>query len=313
MKDTDRYYSLNKFLRKKFNQRVHKLSIDAGFSCPNKENGKSGCIFCNSLSFSPGSKMSYLGIKEQINEQIKKVSRRFHVEKFLAYFQPNTNTYAEPHVLFDLYKEALAHPKVEGLLIGTRPDCVENKVLDVIKEVSEIYPDKWVQLELGLQSIDNNILNWMKRDHSLEDFLDACSRIKKYGFDIGVHIIWGTPFDIKNKDLIIKTASLLSSIPVFSVKIHNLYVPTGTLLSDMYLNNKIEICSKKDYIDTVILFLQYLSEKIVVERLVSDVPKDCLLAPLWLTNKNEIMEEIIDQLEIQDIRQGTRCIYHSLA
>ncbi len=307
MKDTDRYYSLNKFLRKKFHQRVHKLSIDAGFSCPNKENGKSGCIFCNSTSFSPGSKFSHLSVTEQLDEEIKRVSRRFHVDKFLAYFQPNTNTYADSSTLYRLYEEALKHPKVVGLVIGTRPDCVGDEVLDVIKEVSSLYPDKWVELELGLQSIDNNILNWMRRDHSLEDFTDACSRIKRYGFSTGVHIIWGTPFDIKNEDLIIKTASFLSQIGIFSVKIHNLYVPTHTVLADMYLNNMMEIYSKKDYIDTVILFLEHLSSDIVVERLVSDVPADCLLAPLWLTNKNEIMEEIIDELEKQDSYQGKRC------
>ena len=307
MKDTDRYYSLNKFLRNKFHQRVHKLSIDAGFSCPNKENGKSGCIFCNSSSFSPGSKFSHLSVTEQLNEEIKRVSRRFHVEKFLAYFQPNTNTYADPDTLYSLYKEALSHPKMVGLLIGTRPDCVPKEVLEVIKEVSSLYPDKLIELELGLQSINNKILQWMKRDHSVEDFLDACSRIKEFGFNIGTHIIWGTPYDINNKDLIKKTASLLSSLKVHSIKIHNLYIPTHTQLADMYLNNMIEIYSKKDYIDTVILFLEYLSKDIVVERLVSDVPEDCLLAPIWLTNKNKIMEEIIDELEKRDSYQGKRC------
>jgi uncharacterized protein len=214
-----RYYHYNYYLRQKFGGRVQKVSIDAGFTCPNVDGtvATGGCTFCDNRSFSPSRRLPRQGVLGQIDEGIRRLKWRYEVDRFLAYFQPATNTYAPVERLRPLYAEAVSHPQVVGLAIGTRPDCVPDDVLDLLAEISG---RTYLSVEYGLQTIHDRSLDWMNRGHHYDAFLDAVERSRGRGFEICAHLILGLPGE--SREDMLATARELARLTIDAVKIHNL-------------------------------------------------------------------------------------------
>ena len=224
------YFAANFHLRQRFGKRVQKVSVDAGFTCPNVDGtvATGGCTFCDNRSFSPSRRLPRAGIAGQIDESIKRMRLRYkNCRDFLAYFQPATNTYAPVERLRIVYEEALAHPQVVGLVIGTRPDCVPDDVLDLIEELAA---DHYVAVEYGMQTMHDRSLDWMNRGHHHDAMLDAMERSRGRGFEIGSHIMLGLPGE-SHADML-ATAREVGRLGLDAVKIHNLYCVKGTPLAD---------------------------------------------------------------------------------
>src|SRR5437588_751495 len=222
-----RFYPFSRFLRERFGRRVFRVTIDAGFTCPNVDGtvAKGGCVYCDNRSFSPNRRLPRTPIREQVKRSIGILNKRYGVERFLAYFQAATNTYAPVDKLRRLYDEALDHPQVVGLAVGTRPDCVPDPVLDLLQEYAR---GRYVCLELGLQSIHDRSLDWMNRGHHFDAFADAVDRCQGRGLDLCAHVILGLPGET-HADMM-ATAEALAALTVNAVKIHNLHVVHDTPL-----------------------------------------------------------------------------------
>ncbi|MEC9092473.1 MAG: TIGR01212 family radical SAM protein [Planctomycetota bacterium] len=217
--DGFRYYPYGYYLKRRFGERVQKVSIDAGFSCPNVDGTVAigGCVFCDNRSFSPSRRVRRDRIQAQIDDGISRLKKRYKVAKFMAYFQPATNTYAPVEELRPLFEQAISHPDVVALAIGTRPDCVPDEVLDLIEELSkQIY----VSVEYGMQTVHDRSLDWMNRGHHHDAFVDAMERSRGRGFEICAHVMLGLPGESKTDML--QSAKEIAIQEVDSVKIHNL-------------------------------------------------------------------------------------------
>lgn len=298
-----RYYTLNRFLRWIFGERVWKVSVDGKFLCPNIDGtaGRGGCIYCNIASFSPSRRLGIRSVSEQITEGIRWVEKRYGVQRVLAYFQPATNTYASVQRLRALYEEALANPAVVGLCIGTRPDCVPNEVLDLLAELSQ---RTWLSVEYGLQSIHDRSLDWMNRGHHFDAFADAVERSHQRDLRIGVHLILGlpgeTPEDMR------ATAKTIAQMRLHSVKLHNLYAVQGTRLADMLAAEEIRLPTREEFVDYVVDFLERTPTTCVVDRIGGDAPSNFFLAPDWCLNKSAVRQAIEIEFEHRNTWQGKR-------
>src|SRR5262245_47429736 len=219
-----RYYPFSRFLRQRFGARVYRVTLDAGFTCPNVDGtvAYGGCVYCDNRSFSPNRRLPRVAIAEQVRRGVAVLEKRYGADRFLAYFQAATNTYAPVEKLRRLYDEALRHPQVIGLAVGTRPDCVPEPVLDLVTEYAR---GRYVCLELGLQSIHDRSLDWMNRGHYFDAFVDAVRRCAGRGFDVCAHVILGLPGE--SAEDMLATADALAALPVQAVKIHNLHVVTN--------------------------------------------------------------------------------------
>src|SRR5262245_52991661 len=219
-----RYYPFSRYLRERFGTRVYRVTIDGGFTCPNVDGSVAvgGCVYCDNRSFSPNRRLPRVTLREQLDRGIVTLQKRYRADRFLAYFQAGTNTYAPVERLRRLYDEALAHPQVVGLAIGTRPDCVPDEVLDLIEGYAR---DRYVCLELGLQTIHDRSLDWMNRGHHYDAFVDAVRRCQGRGLDLCAHVILGLPGE--SREDMLATADALTALPVQAVKIHNLHVVTN--------------------------------------------------------------------------------------
>jgi radical SAM protein (TIGR01212 family) len=253
-----RYYAYNFFLRNKFGGRVQKVSIDAGFTCPNVDGSvaKGGCTFCDNRSFSPSRRSPRMlprDVQGQISEGIRRLKWRYDVEKFIAYFQPATNTYAPVEKLRPLYEAAIEHPDVVGLAIGTRPDCVPDDVLDLLDELGR---KTYLSVEFGLQTIHNRSLDWMNRGHHYDAFLDAFDRSLNRGFEICAHVILGLPGE-SHADML-ATAREVARLRLDSVKIHNLYAVKDTPLAEQVARGEVKLLDRDEYIQILIDFLELL-------------------------------------------------------
>jgi len=279
------------------------VSIDGGFGCPNRDGtvGVGGCVFCNPLSFSPSRRRYTASITNQLSEGIQLVGRRYRVDRFVAYFQPATNTYAPVQHLRKAYQEVLSHSKVVGLIVGTRPDCVADDVLDLLAELSE---QIWLSVEYGLQTIHNRSLDWLNRGHHYDAFLDAVKRSHRRGLRIGAHVILGLP-DETRQDML-ATARELARLKIDSVKLHNLHAVKGTPLADLVAAGKVTLPGRDDYIDCVVDFLEELSPDCVIDRLSGDAPPEYLVAPEWCREKAAVRAAVEAELERRDTWQGRK-------
>ena len=279
------------------------MSIDGGFGCPNRDGtvGVGGCVFCNPLSFSPSRRRYTASITNQLSEGIQLVGRRYRVDRFVAYFQPATNTYAPVQHLRKAYQEVLSHSKVVGLIVGTRPDCVADDVLDLLAELSE---QIWLSVEYGLQTIHNRSLDWLNRGHHYDAFLDAVKRSHRRGLRIGAHVILGLP-DETRQDML-ATARELARLKIDSVKLHNLHAVKGTPLADLVAAGKVTLPGRDDYIDCVVDFLEELSPDCVIDRLSGDAPPEYLVAPEWCREKAAVRAAVEAELERRDTWQGRK-------
>ena len=298
-----RYYHYNFFLRQRFGQRVQKVSIDAGFTCPNVDGtvAKGGCTFCDNRSFSPSRRLPHQDILGQINEGIRRLKWRYEVDQFLAYFQPATNTYAPLARLRPLYEAAISHPKVVGLAIGTRPDCVPDEVLDLLQEIAQ---RTYLSVEYGMQTIHNRSLDWMNRGHHYDAFLDAVERSRGRGFEICVHVMLGLPGE--SHDDMLATARELARLRVDAVKIHNLYAVKNTPLADQFARGEVALMEREEYISTLVDFLEHLPETTIIERISGEAPPSYFLGPTWSLDKPAIRAALESEFERRDTWQGKR-------
>ncbi len=298
-----RYSDYNTYLRQLFGQRVQKISIDAGLSCPNRDGflSKKGCIYCNSKGSGSGMFKRGLSIKEQIETNKIGAIKKYKAKKFLAYFQSYSNTYTSCEHMKLMFDEALSSVGMVGMAIGTRPDCIDAAKLDVIESYTKNY---LVWLEYGLQSVHDITLQKINRQHTVKDFFNAVELTKDRGINICTHVILGLPGEDRN--MMLKTAKILADSPINGVKIHLLYVVKGTMLDTMWRRGEYIPMEQKEYVDLVCDFLELLPNNIIIQRITGDPHADELQAPLWAGRYRETFNMIQDTLKKRDSFQGKK-------
>lgn len=293
------YYNLSGYFRKKYGKRLKKICIDGGFSCPNRDGkcGKGGCIYCGERG--AGEHIDPLkSIAEQVSEVLMASGDD---DLFVAYFQNFTNTYAPVSVLKERYDSALTDSRIRVLAIGTRPDCINEDVCRLISEYKEKC-DVWV--ELGLQTANDETADIINRGYHRDVFERAVSLLNKYEIPIVVHLIVGLPSE--GLEEIKKTAEYISRFDIWGIKIHSIYVSSGTKLAEMYKSGKYTPPTLSEFVESAAYILTHISPKTVVHRLTGDCPKDMLLAPEWNSDKHKIINEINGYLEKNGLYQGCR-------
>jgi radical SAM protein (TIGR01212 family) len=297
------YLLFSEHLKARFGTRVHKISIDAGFGCPNRAGGRSGhgCLFCDPGGSGAVGIERQLSIAEQIEQGKEVMRRKYRAGRYMAYFQPFSNTLAPVQRLRSLYDEALAVDQVVGLAVGTRPDCVPDEVLDLL---AEYHRKTYFWLELGLQSSHDRTLSWLRRGHDYAAFDQACRSARARGLRVCVHVILGLPGESRADML--ATADLLAALRIEGVKLHLLHVLRNTPLGKQYAEGRFELLSMDEYIGLVVDFMERLPPETLIHRLTGDGPRDQLLAPLWSLNKWEVLNAIDAEFARRGSRQGSR-------
>ena len=298
-----RYTDYNTYLRQLFGQRVQKISIDAGLSCPNRDGtlSKKGCIYCNLKGSGSGMFNRGLSIKEQIENNKIGAVKKYKAKKFLAYFQSYSNTYTSCEHMKNMFDEALACEGMVGMAIGTRPDCIDETKLDLIESYTENY---LVWLEYGLQSVHDVTLNNMNRQHTVNDYFDAVELTKGRGVNICAHVILGLPGEDRN--MMLQTARTLAETQINGIKIHLLYVVKGTILDQMWKRGDYTPLEQHEYVDTVCDFLERLPANIIIQRVTGDPHAQELRAPIWAGRYRETFNMIQETLEKRDSFQGLK-------
>jgi len=299
--DGKRYNQFSRHLKETFGEKVYKVTLDAGFSCPNRD-GKisaTGCIFCDDSGSFSQAHSNKIPIKDQLETGIDTLSERFGAKKFISYFQAYSNTYAPVKILGKTYSQALGHKDVVGISIGTRPDCVDK---DKIALISDIAQDYYTWIEYGLQSIHNKTLDFINRGHHAEDFIKAVEMTKNKNIKICTHVIIGLPNE--SREDILQTAKTLADIGIDGVKIHLLCVLKNTPLEKMYNEGKILVMKEDEYIQTVCDFLEILPAKMTIHRLAGNGLKKLLIAPNWIGKKLATLNKIDAELARRGSFQG---------
>ncbi len=280
------YRSLDYMLRERFGEKVYKVTLNGGMSCPNRDGtlGRRGCIFCSEGGSGDFAADAALSITDQIESQISILSEKRPIQKYIAYFQAYTNTYAPVEYLRKIFTEAIAHPKVVALSIGTRPDCLGNEVLDLLEELNSQKP---VWVELGLQTIHEDTARYIRRGYPLERFDQAVEELRSRGIEVIVHTILGLPGE--SDDRILETMKYLNQKDIQGIKLQLLHVLKGTDLAYDYLAGRFRVYEREEYLDLVIRCLENLDPGIVIHRITGDGPKELLLAPLWAGRKREVL------------------------
>ena len=294
------YNDLNSALRERFGCRVQKITIDAGLTCPNRDGTVSygGCIYCNARGSGTGAS-AHASITEQITSAKPFLRRRYKAEKFIAYFQSFSNTYGPIDTLRALYEEACVVDDIIGLAIGTRPDCADDDVLDLLAEMNR---KTYLSVEYGLQSIRDHTLELINRGHTAATFREAVNRTRARGIEVCTHVILGLPGE--NMDDMLATASAVGEMDIQGIKIHLMYVIRGTRLHRMYEDGGYQCLNRDEYIDILCEFLALLPPDMVIHRLTGDPHRDELVAPLWALEKNANLKMIRDMMSIRTLRQG---------
>lgn len=298
-----RYSDYSSYIKQEFGERVQKISLDIGFSCPNRDGSKGygGCTYCNNNTFNPDYCEPQKSIKSQLDQGISFFTRKGKNNKFLAYFQAYTNTYADISELKAMYEEALSVPKVVGLVIGTRPDCISEEIIDYLDELSKDY---FISLEFGVESTNEQTLRDVNRCHSFEDTKKTFKLCEGKGFHLGAHIILGLPNE--SRDDLLNHASELSKLPIDTLKLHHLQIVKNSIMNSQYKKHpeKFNLFSSQDYIEFVSEFITYLRPDIIIERFISEAPKDLLVAPIWGLKNFEMVAKIDKHLEENGLYQG---------
>lgn len=289
-----RFNSYTEYFRKNFGERVQKVTIDAGFTCPNRDGnkGRGGCTYCNNDSFNPSYCQPYKGITKQIDEGVEFHANRYRrADKFLAYFQAYSNTYAPLDKLKAMYDEALAVPGIVGLVIGTRPDCIDDEKLDYFQTLSEKY---YVIIEYGLESCYNSTLDRINRCHTFEEGIDAIERTAKRGIKTGAHFILGLPGE--SKEDIINGIPLINQLPLNTIKFHQLLIVKNTAMAMEYAQNpeRFSFFTVEEYIDFFIEVLEKLNPAFVVERFTSEVPPRFQAGPNWGLVRTPVLLQMLE-------------------
>ena len=300
-----RYNQYSAHLKNKFGVKVYKITLDAGFSCPNRDGTIStgGCIFCDEGGSFSQAHSNLLSIEEQVEEGIKTLSQHFKAQKFMSYFQAYSNTYKPVNELENIYNSALNHPDIVGISIGTRPDCVDE---EKIKLISSYKDDYYTWIEYGLQSIHNKTLKRINRGHDFDCFLKAYEKTKEAGINVCVHVIFGL---WETHDEIMQTAQKLAELNVDGVKIHMLCALENTKLSQIYKEGGIEFMNEDEYVQTVCDFLEYLPDTTTIHRLAGNGLSTELIAPKWLSKKFDCLNKIDKEFIKRNTYQGIKFIY----
>ncbi len=299
--NTPYYYDYGTWIRSLFPYRVQKISIDAGFTCPNRDGTIStgGCTYCNNRTFNPSYCNPGKSISEQLEEGKRFFARKYPQMKYLAYFQAFTNTYASEERLHKMYQEALSTEDVVGLVIGTRPDCVTDSLLSYLSDLSR---QTFVLIEYGIESANDDTLRRINRGHTFEQSRDAVVKTKEHGILTGAHIILGLPGEDAEES--IRQAPLISALPIDVLKIHQMQIIKGTKLAEAYAKTPFHIYSVEEYIILITKYIQYLRKDLVLERFVSQSPAGMLIAPHWGLKNYEFTNMLTNYLKANNIRQG---------
>ena len=296
-----RYNSLNNYLKNKFGCKIYKLSLSSGLSCPNRDGllSTKGCTFCSNGGSGEFATEHNLGITEQIEKAKKLVSKKITDGKYIAYFQSFTNTYGNIDYLRKIFTEAINHPDIVALSIGTRPDCLPKEVITLLSELNTIKP---VWVELGLQTSNENTAKHINRGYSLDVFEKAVLDLNSINVDVIVHLIIGLPNETKND--IIKSVKYVCSQNIAGIKLQLLHVLKNTPLEKEYLSDSFHILSLEEYTDILAKCITYIPKNIVIHRITGDGPKLLLVAPLWSANKKKVLNYINRRFNELDIHQG---------
>ena len=295
------YHSLDYMLRERFGEKVYKVTLNGGMSCPNRDGkiGRRGCIFCSEGGSGDFAADASLSVTEKINSQIAILSAKRPIHRYIAYFQAYTNTYAPVEYLQKIFTEAISHPKVIALSIGTRPDCLDDKVIALLSELNRMKP---VWIELGLQTIHEDTARYIRRGYSLSCFEDALSRLRAAGLEVIVHTILGLPGE--THDDILETIKYLNATDIQGIKLQLLHVLSGTDLAADYQVGKFEVLGRDAYIDLVIDCLEHLRPSIIIHRVTGDGPKELLIAPQWASRKREVLNLLHHRMKEMGSFQG---------
>ncbi len=299
--DNKRYYTLNYFYKKKFGSKVFKVSLNGNFSCPNRENGNSGCIFCSKLGSGDFAGNKDDDLVTQFNQVKDVLLKKWPNSLYIGYFQANTNTYAPLEELKEKYEKIIALDNVVGLNIATRSDAISKECYDYLEELSK---RTFLTVEIGLQSMHEKTLKYINRGHDLKNFKECIKELKRRHINVVVHIINGLPYE--TKEMMIETVKYLNKLGIDGIKIHMLHVIKDTPLADLYAKEKFHILTKEEYIDIVVSQLEYLDEDIVIHRITGDPdPKD-LIEPQWLLKKFCVLNDIDKEMVRRDTYQGIK-------
>lgn len=298
------YHSLDYMLRERFGEKVYKVALNGGMTCPNRDGtlGNRGCIFCSAGGSGDFAASSQIPITGQIQQQIEAIRQKRPVNKFIAYFQAYTNTYAPTAYLRKIFTEAISHPAVAAISIGTRPDCLGDDVLELLDELNQIKP---VWVELGLQTMHEKTASYIRRGYPLSCFEEAVNQLHQRNLDCIVHTILGLPGE--DAQAVLKTIDYLNSFPIQGIKLQLLHILKGTDLATDYLAGKFQVLSQEEYIQLVIACLTHLRPEIVIHRLTGDGPKNLLVAPLWSSSKRTVLNNLHHQMKEKGVWQGMYC------
>lgn len=301
MEEKSLFYAYSDYLKKLYGQKVYKLPVNLPVSCPNRVNGQRGCSFCAEKGTGFESMECTISVSEQLEKTKPIMQKKYGARKFIAYFQNYTNTYL-PVKQFEKYmKEAANISDIVEIAVSTRPDCIRTEYLDILKQIQEEY-GCGICIELGLQTANYHTLDKVNRGHGLAEFIDAVSLIKPYNYDICTHVILNLPGDDMTDA--IETARILSALKVTMVKLHSLYIAKNTILCEAYENGTITLCTKEEYIQRVIAFLEQLNPEIAVERLFSRVPEEDAVFSNWGTSWWKLKDELTNQMILNGSYQG---------
>jgi radical SAM protein (TIGR01212 family) len=296
-----RYTDYNSYLRRIFGCRVQKISIDAGLTCPNRDGRieTGGCIYCNARGSGTGAFAKGISVYEQVVRNQSLMAKRYNAKKYIAYFQSFSNTYAPVSVLKKLYDEATSVPGVVGLSIGTRPDCIDEAIVDLL----ESYTDRFlIWVEYGLQTMHDHTLKRINRGHDFECFEKAVALTRNRGIKICVHLILGLPGE--TRQMMLDTAGAISRMGIDGVKLHLLYVVKGTVLEALYLQGDYRCLEQQEYVDIVCDVLELLPREMVIQRLTGDPHPEELVDPLWSLQKSRTFSLIQETLVKRNTWQG---------
>lgn len=299
--NNNRFYSLNSYLKKRFGKKVYKISLDGGFTCPNRDGKIStkGCLFCSERGSGEFTGTRSKSITEQIDEQLEFIKNKNNDEEVIAYFQNFTNTYGDVNYLRKIYYEALNHKKVIGIAIATRPDCLNEEILNLLSEINEKF---FMWIELGLQTAKDNISDVINRGYKTEVYIRACEELYKRDIKFVTHMIVGLPYETK-QDLF-DTIDLINEVHSWGIKIHLLYILKNSRLEKYYNEHKFKVYEKNEYTDIIIELLERLNPEIVIHRLTGDAKKEDLFLPMWSTDKRSVLNEIQKKLKNHNTYQG---------
>jgi uncharacterized protein len=297
------YRDLNSYLKERFGERVQKITVDAGLTCPNRDGrlDTRGCLYCNAKGSGTGAWGRGQDLTAQMTAGMARLARRYQAHKFIAYFQSFSNTYAPLKTLERLYESALAFPQVVGLSIGTRPDCLADEVLELLAGYAR---NRLVWLELGLQSAHDATLRKLNRGHNVACFTAAVGRAAAHGLEVVAHVILGLPQEGPRE--MAATADYLSSLPLQGVKIHLLYVVRDSALAKLHGAGEYLCLTQDQYVELVVDFIERLPPHLVVHRLTGDPHPAELVAPAWSLNKSEVLADIRKEFAYRGSRQGSR-------